>query len=167
MPQCGIMCRGSTRSDGQVPPGETMRRIGRVSTGQPGRDGRGSLGRSASALAAVVKTRYLYSMASRLVNVRLDEERLRKARALRKKGITLSDLVRTAIDERYQQAISSRGPRDMREILARLDSEYPLTAKDFPPLQYDVHDRHQAAAAIRKRLGRKRLIRKCGRRRGR
>ncbi len=95
-------------------------------------------------------------MSSRLVNVRLDEERLRKAKALREKGIALSDLVRTAIDERYDEAFSSRGPRDVRAILARLDAEYPIAAKDLPPLEYDVHDRRQAAAAVRKRLGRRR-----------
>ncbi len=95
-------------------------------------------------------------MSSRLVNVRLDEERLRKAKALRKKGIALSDLVRTAIDERYERSLSSRGPRDVRAIFARLDAEYPITAKDLPPLKYDVHDRRQAAAAIRNRLDRRR-----------
>ena len=107
-------------------------------------------------LAWHVKIRYLYSMSSRLVNVRLDEERLRKAKALREKGIALSDLIRTAIDERYEQDLASRGPRDVRAIFARLDAKYPITAKDLPPLKYDVHDRQQAAAAIRKRLDRRR-----------
>ena len=37
-------------------------------------------------------------MTSRLVNVRLDEERLRKAQTLRESGVALSDLVREAID---------------------------------------------------------------------
>jgi len=109
-----------------------------------------------SPLAGCVKTRYLYSMSSRLVNVRLDEERLRKAKALREKGITLSDLVRTAIDDRYAQALSSGAPRDVRAIFARLDAEYPITAKDLRRPKYDVHDRRQAAAAVRKRLGRRR-----------
>src|SRR4030095_3940318 len=95
-------------------------------------------------------------MSSRLVNVRLDENRLRKTKALREMGIALSDLVRTAIDERYELALSSRGPRDVRAIFARLDAEYPITAKDLPPLKYNVHDRRQAAAEIRKRLNRRR-----------
>ena len=101
-------------------------------------------------------------MSSRLVNVRLDEERLRKAKALREKGISLSDLFRTAIDEGYQKALSTREPRDVRAIFARLDAEYPITAKDLPPRKYDVHDRRKAAAAIRKHLDRGR-----GRPRGR
>jgi len=101
-------------------------------------------------------------MSSRLVNVRLDAERLRKVKALREKGIALSDLVRTAIDERYEQAVSSRRPRDVRAILARLDAEYPIAAEDLPPLGYDVNDHRQAAGAIRKRLSRRQ-----GRRRAR
>lgn len=87
---------------------------------------------------------------------------MRKVKALREKGIALSDLVRTAIDERYERALSSREPRDVRAMFARLDAEYPITAKDLPPLKYDVHDRRQAAAALRKRLDRRR-----GRSRGR
>ena len=99
---------------------------------------------------------YLYIMGSRLVNVRLDEERLRKAKVLREQGIALSTILRTAIDSRYEQALASRGPRDVRAMFERLDAEYPITAKDLPPRKYDVHDRRQAAAAIRKRLGRSR-----------
>ncbi len=95
-------------------------------------------------------------MASRLVNVRLDEERLRKARALRKSGVTLSDIVRTAIDERYEQAVSACKPRDAAAILARLDAAYPISETDLPAPRYDVHDRREAAAAIRGRLVRKR-----------
>lgn len=101
-------------------------------------------------------------MSSHLVNVRLDEERLRKAKALREKGIALSDLVRTAIDERYEKYLSSHGPRDVPAIFARLDAEYPISAKDLPPLRYDVHDRRQATAAIRNRLDR-RLVKARGR----
>jgi hypothetical protein len=37
-----------------------------------------------------VKTRYLYRMGSRLVKVRLDEERVRKAQTLREHGVPLS-----------------------------------------------------------------------------
>lgn len=40
-------------------------------------------------------------MSSRLVNVRLEAHRLRKAQALRDRGVRLSDVVREAIDERF------------------------------------------------------------------
>ena len=93
-------------------------------------------------------------MGSRLVNVRIDEARLRKIQALRRKGIAISDVVRTAIDERYRQAFRSRGPRDVRALLERLDAEFPIDERELPPRRYDVHDRRQAAAAIRKRLSR-------------
>jgi hypothetical protein len=95
-------------------------------------------------------------MSSRPVNVRLDEERLRKTKALREKGIALSELVRAAIDQAYEKAFSTRGPRNLQAILAHLDAEYPITARDFRPLEHDVHDRQQAAAAIQKRLARRR-----------
>jgi hypothetical protein len=42
-------------------------------------------------------------MSSRLVNVRLDEQRIRKTRKLRAGGIALSELVREAIDPTDQQ----------------------------------------------------------------
>ena len=99
---------------------------------------------------------YLYDVSSRLVNVRLDEDRLRKVNALRKQGIALSDLLRAAIDEGYERALARREPRDVRALFARLDAEYPILANDLPRPTYDVHDRHRAAAAIRRRLDRRR-----------
>src|SRR6202011_845098 len=59
-----------------------------------------------------VKTRYLYKMSSRLVNVRLDEERVRKAQTLREHGVALSDVVREAIDERFAALRQSESPPD-------------------------------------------------------
>lgn len=93
-------------------------------------------------------------MSSRLVNVRLDQEHLRKAKVLRQNGIALSDLVRTAIDEKYDQALVSRPAHDVPAILARLDLEYPISAGTLPERKYSVHDRQQAARAIRKGLAR-------------
>lgn len=87
-------------------------------------------------------------MVTRLLNVRLDEERLRKVRSLRERGVSLSDLVRAAIDERYEQTHAPLAARDVRAIFARLDAEHPLTEVTLPPRGYDVHDRRQAAAAI-------------------
>ena len=48
-----------------------------------------------------VKTCYLYSMPSHLVNVRLDDNYVRKARRLRQSGVVLSEVVRAAIDQRF------------------------------------------------------------------
>ncbi len=38
---------------------------------------------------------------------------------MREKGVVLSELIRTAIDERYEHAFSSRGPRDVPAIRKR------------------------------------------------
>lgn len=92
-------------------------------------------------------------MSDKLVNVRLDAGRLRKALALRRSGVTLSDVVREAIDARYA---SLRGPsRDTEAIITRLLNDHP-DPDDLPPREYDVHDRRAARAAIRRRVVRHR-----------
>ena len=89
-------------------------------------------------------------MKSRLVNVRLDADRLRKARALRKQGVALSDVVREAIDERYGQA-HGRPQSDAHEIIRRLFEQHPDPA-DLSARAYDVHDRAAARRAIVRRV---------------
>jgi hypothetical protein len=93
-------------------------------------------------------------MGSRLINVRLDEERLRKARHLRSKGVVLSELVREAIDQRYQDLRTPAGGRDMAAILRRVYERHPEPS-GTRPRRYDVHDAREAREAIRKRLARK------------
>lgn len=92
-------------------------------------------------------------MSARLVNVRLDEDRLRKARMLRAQGVTLSDVVRDAIDERFDQMNRSRQPQNVKTIIRHVFEQYPDPA-DMPPRGYDVHDRKAARAAIIERLRR-------------
>ena len=89
-------------------------------------------------------------MKSRLVNVRLDAERLRKARALPKRGVTLSDVVREAIDERYGRN-ESPSQTDARALIHRLFEQHP-DPPDLPARGYDVHDRAAARRAIARRL---------------
>jgi hypothetical protein len=93
-------------------------------------------------------------MRSRLVNVRLDEERLRKAQRLREHGVAISDLVREAIDERFDALRRPRDARDIRAIIARLLERYP-DPRDLPARDYDIHDRKVSGAAILRRLARK------------
>ena len=123
-------------------------RSGRVFVGLTATDTRGEL-------AGVVKTRYLYSMSSRLINVRLDAERLRKAQTLRERGVALSDVVREAIDERFLQLRSESQP-DVKAIIRRMFDQYP-DPPDLPQREYDVHDRHAARKAI---LGKVRPVRR-------
>ena len=90
---------------------------------------------------------------SRLVNVRLDPERLRKAQALRERGVALSDVVREAIDERFAELHRRKSPRTARAIIQRLFEQYP-DPPDVPPREYDVHDRRAARGAILRRIRR-------------
>jgi hypothetical protein len=59
------------------------------------------------------------------VKVRLDEERLGKARVLREHGLALSDVIREAIDERFDQLDRSGKVRDVRAIIQRIFEQYP------------------------------------------
>jgi len=88
-------------------------------------------------------------MSSRLVNVRLDSERLRKARTLRERGVSLSDVVREAIDERFLRLRSE--PPDVKALIRGIFEHYPDPA-DLPSRDYDVHDRHAARQAVLRKL---------------
>ena len=94
-------------------------------------------------------------MGSRLVNVRLDEERFRKARRLREKGIALSDVVRAAIDERFARLGELRESRDVKAVMTRILDQSP-DPPNLPCRDYDIHNGTAARAAIRRRLGRTR-----------
>ena len=94
-------------------------------------------------------------MSARLVNVRLDAERIRKAQTLRERGITLSDLVREAIDQRFLELRRAAAQPDVRTIIQRIHELYPDPA-DLPAREYDVHDRRAARGAILRRLRRTR-----------
>ena len=93
-------------------------------------------------------------MGSRLVNVRLDEERLRKARVLREQGLPLSDVIREAIDARFEQLNQARQPRDYTGLLQKIFELHP-DPPDLQPRGYDVHHRSAARAAILTKLKRR------------
>jgi hypothetical protein len=86
-------------------------------------------------------------MKSRLVNIRLDQERLRKVKALRAAGTTISDLVREAIDERYAKLSEPKFPLDIQGVRKRLFELYP-DPPDLVEADYDVHDRDATRAHI-------------------
>ena len=90
-------------------------------------------------------------MSSRLINVRLDADRLRKARILRERGVPLSDVVREAIDERYGALRDADSDTDMRLLVSSIFERFPDPA-DLPARRYDVHDGKAARAAIRRKL---------------
>jgi len=93
-------------------------------------------------------------MGTRLVNVRLDPGRIRKAQMLRERGITLSDVLRQAIDERFEAHQRDAGTRTIAVVRSVLE-RYP-DPPDLPPRDYDVHDRRAARTAIRRSLKRTR-----------
>ena len=90
-------------------------------------------------------------MSSRLVNVRLDADRLRKAQTLRERGVALSDVLREAIDERFAALRRSESEPDVRAIMTRIFEQYP-DPPDLPPRDYDVYDRRVARSAILRKL---------------
>lgn len=94
-------------------------------------------------------------MKSRLVNVRLDEERLRKARTLRERGLALSDVMREAIDERFESLNRSRKVCDVRNMIRDIFEQYPDPA-GLAPRPYNVYDRKIARAVIGEKLRRAR-----------
>jgi hypothetical protein len=90
-------------------------------------------------------------MSAKLVNVRLDEERIRKAQILRDRGVSLSDVMRQAIDERFA-AISAIDLRpDVKGIVRGLFERHP-DPPGLPARDYDVHDRRAARRAIQRKL---------------
>ena len=89
-------------------------------------------------------------MNSGLINVRLDSERLRKARILRERGVTLSNVVREAIDERFLR-LRSEPQLDLKTVVERIFEEYPDPV-GLPTRDYDVHDRRAARNAIVRKL---------------
>jgi hypothetical protein len=93
-------------------------------------------------------------MGSRLVNVRLDADRLRKVQTLRRRGVSLSDVVREAIDERFS-TLRPASRADARAIVRRIFEQHP-DPPGLPPRDYDVHDRRAARQAVLRKLMRSR-----------
>jgi hypothetical protein len=92
-------------------------------------------------------------MGSRLVNVRLDVERHRKAETLRAHGVTMSKVLRDAIDERFAAIVRSERRHDVRAIVTRLYERYP-DPPGLRPRRYDIHDRRAARRAVLRKLRR-------------
>lgn len=93
-------------------------------------------------------------MGFRLVNVRLDPQRLRKVQTLRERGIALADVLREAVDERFAE-LRRIELQDVGGIVARILERYP-DPPGLPPRAYDVHDRRAARLATLRRLRRAR-----------
>jgi hypothetical protein len=88
------------------------------------------------------------------VNVRLDGERMEKARRLRERGVALSDVVREAIDERYAE-MAGPADADVHMIVRAIFDRYPDPPR-LLPRGYDVHDARAARDAVRRSLRKRR-----------
>ena len=97
-----------------------------------------------------VYTLYLYTVA-KLFNVRLDPARLRKVRRLRDAGIKFSDVVRDAIDVRYDEVSRAPSATDPGAVIASIFERYP-DPPDLPAREYDVHDGRAARRAVLQKL---------------
>jgi hypothetical protein len=93
-------------------------------------------------------------VSSRLVNVRLDDERLRKVQRLRARGIALSDVVREAIDERFLR-LQSKSQPDVPALVRRIFEQYP-DPSELPARDDDIHDPRVLRDVVRRRLAAKR-----------
>lgn len=79
---------------------------------------------------------------------------MRKARRLRASGVALSDVVREAIDARYEALDQPMTGRDATAAIARILERHPDPAR-VPSRTYDVHDAAAARAAITRGLKRR------------
>jgi hypothetical protein len=96
------------------------------------------------------KTECLYDMASRLLNVRLGPDRIRKARRLREAGVSVSEVVRKAINVRFEALDRPLGGREAAARVRRILDAHPDPA-GLPARTYDVDDAREARAAARGR----------------
>jgi len=70
--------------------------------------------------------------------------------------MALSDLVREAIDERFDELAGSGTARDVKAVMERIFERYP-DPPDLAPRGSDVHDRDEARRAI---IGKLRRVRR-------
>src|SRR5687767_12548629 len=88
----------------------------------------------------------------KLINVRLDDADVRKVGHLRKQGVEISALVREAIRAEYERRRrQKRKGRKMSDVIDEIVARHP-TPPGTPPRGYNVHNRHEARAAILDKL---------------
>ena len=87
-----------------------------------------------------------------LINVRLDEEDARRAKALRGAGVPISTIVRDAILSEYERrVVGTAGGKAPSALLAEILAANPDPI-DMPPREVDVTDRRAVRRHIAERL---------------
>jgi|SRR5687767_13693487 hypothetical protein len=90
-------------------------------------------------------------MATKVFNVRLSPEDAKRVQALRKAGVALSSLVRSAIRAEHERLYPRPKWRSARELLERLYAEFPPPPPDATAPKRGS-DRKSMQRAIRERL---------------
>jgi hypothetical protein len=90
-----------------------------------------------------------------LVNVRLDPEDHRKARALRNEGVKLSALVRDAIRREFERRLVRRSATKASVLVREVLQALPDTEKG-DPRRFALTDRRALRGHIQKKLRRAR-----------
>jgi hypothetical protein len=92
-------------------------------------------------------------MTSRVFNVRLSPEDARRVSDLKRAGVTLASLVRTALRSEHERLHPKPKWRSARDLLDRIYAEFPVPQGDAPPPQ--AGDRRSRQKAVREHLLRK------------
>jgi hypothetical protein len=87
-----------------------------------------------------------------LLNVRLDAEDERRAKALKRAGVQLSRIVREAIRAEHERCLGAGAVRGAaREVMARIYAAHPDPPK-LRPRRYAIDDRRASRRAILRKL---------------
>lgn len=92
-------------------------------------------------------------MTTSLVNVRLNAEDTAKLRELKRRGLRISEIVRTAIRSEHAKAPRKRTAKEIKDILDAIHAKYP-DPDDLPPREFDPHDRRAVQEAAARHFGR-------------
>lgn len=87
-----------------------------------------------------------------VLNVRLSAEDERRAKALKRAGVQLSNIVREAIRAEHERRLGRRSERESaREVMAKIYAAHP-DPPDSPARPYAMDDRRAARQAILAKL---------------
>lgn len=90
----------------------------------------------------------------RLLNVRLDDEDAKLVRALKDRGISISNVVRQAIRSEAGK-VQSTASLNTDDLLAEMLERYPPPAGRAPSRRVNSADRRQVQEVVRRKLRRR------------
>jgi len=89
----------------------------------------------------------------KMINVRLAPDDERRAEALQKSGVTVSEIVRRAIRAEYERRVpASKKGRNMADLVAEIHARHPVTGRRP---RVDLTDRHAVQRFIRAQIQKK------------